>query len=72
MIALVAAGRGLALVPASATRLHPDGVRFRSLANPPDDPVELYAVWRREAANPALLRVVELLDTLRPEPIDET
>ncbi|WP_028921285.1 LysR family transcriptional regulator [Pseudonocardia acaciae] len=67
MLALVAAGRGLALVPASATRLHPDGVRFRPLADPPDDPVELYAVWRREAANPALLRVVELLDMLRPE-----
>lgn len=71
MLALVAAGRGLALVPASATRLHPDGVRFRSLTELPDDPVELYAVWRREAVNPALLRVIELIDTLSPEPTDE-
>ncbi|WP_225731519.1 MULTISPECIES: LysR family transcriptional regulator [unclassified Nocardia] len=65
MLALVAAGRGLALVPDSATHLHPDGVRFRPLAGV-DDPVVLHAVWRRDCANPALHRVVALLDSLPP------
>ncbi|MFC7328322.1 LysR family transcriptional regulator [Marinactinospora rubrisoli] len=62
MVALVAAGRGVALVPASATRLRFDGVRYRPLAGLPADPVELHAVWRRSAVNPALLNVIELLD----------
>ncbi|WP_258862281.1 LysR family transcriptional regulator, partial [Marinitenerispora sediminis] len=57
MVGLVAAGRGVALVPASATRLRLDGVRFRPLAGLPDDPVELHAAWRRTVVNPALLKV---------------
>jgi DNA-binding transcriptional LysR family regulator len=61
----VAAGRGIALVPASATHLRLDGVRFRPLDTRPEDRVELHAVWRRTAASPALLRVIALLDTLR-------
>ena len=65
MVGLVAAGRGIALVPASATHLRLDGVRFRDLATRPEDRVELHAVWRRTAASPALLRIIALLDTLR-------
>jgi DNA-binding transcriptional LysR family regulator len=65
MLALVAAGRGLALVPESATHLHPDGVRFRPLDGI-DDPAVLHAVWRRECANPALHQVVGLLESLPP------
>ncbi|PXX52870.1 DNA-binding transcriptional LysR family regulator [Nocardia tenerifensis] len=65
MLALVAAGRGLALVPETACHLHPDGVRFRPLDGV-EDPVVLYAVWRRDCANPALPRVVRLLDSLPP------
>ncbi|SUB54233.1 Ben and cat operon transcriptional regulator [Nocardia brasiliensis] len=65
MLALVAAGRGLALVPETAGHLHPDGVRFRPLDGV-DDPVVLYAVWRRDCANPALHRVVQLLDPPPP------
>ncbi|MEV6560760.1 LysR family transcriptional regulator [Nocardia sp. NPDC051756] len=65
MLALVAAGRGLALVPETASHLHPDGVRFRPLDGV-EDPVVLYAVWRRNCANPALPRVVRLLDSLPP------
>ncbi|WP_254205170.1 LysR substrate-binding domain-containing protein [Nocardia alni] len=60
MLALVAAGRGLALVPETASHLHPEGVRYRPLAGV-REPVELYAVWRRQPANPALRRVIELL-----------
>jgi DNA-binding transcriptional LysR family regulator len=64
MVGLVAAGRGVALVPASAMHLKLDGVTFRPLAAPTAEPVELHAVWRRTAVNPALLSVVDLLDTL--------
>ncbi|MEV6333790.1 LysR family transcriptional regulator [Nocardia vinacea] len=67
MLALVAAGRGLALVPETSTHLHPDGVRFRPLIGV-EDPVVLHAVWRRDCANPALRRVIELLDSLPPAP----
>lgn len=64
MLALVAAGRGLALVPEAASSLHPDGVRFRRLDGVADEPAVLHAVWRRDQINPALHRVVELLDSL--------
>jgi DNA-binding transcriptional LysR family regulator len=60
MLALVAAGRGLALVPETASHLHPEGVCYRPLAGT-REPVELYAVWRRRAANPALRRIIDLL-----------
>ncbi|MQY19092.1 LysR substrate-binding domain-containing protein [Nocardia macrotermitis] len=62
MLALVAAGRGLALVPDTASHLHPDGVRYRPLAGT-HEPAELYAVWRRHPANPALRRVIDLLES---------
>ncbi|WP_228786420.1 LysR family transcriptional regulator [Nocardia terpenica] len=61
MLALVAAGRGLALVPETAGHLHPDGVRFRPLAGVREQ-AELYAAWRRDTANPALRRVTDLLE----------
>ncbi|TVT25487.1 LysR family transcriptional regulator [Amycolatopsis rhizosphaerae] len=66
MLSLVAAGRGLALVPGTATHLHPDGVRFRPLDGAAAGPVLLHAVWRRELLNPALRRVVGLLGSLPP------
>nr|CEL23525.1 transcriptional regulator, LysR family [Kibdelosporangium sp. MJ126-NF4] len=64
MLALVAAGRGLALVPEATTHLHPDGVRFRALAGVANFPAVLHAVWRRESRNPALLRVIALLESI--------
>ncbi|ONI91644.1 hypothetical protein ALI144C_00840 [Actinosynnema sp. ALI-1.44] len=64
MLALVAAGRGLALVPEAATHLHPDGVLFRTLAGVADAPAVLHAVWRREPFNPALRRAITLLGSL--------
>lgn len=60
-LTLVSAGHGFALVPESATRLHPDDVVFGALED--SEPiVELYATWRSDNENPALAR---LLDHLR-------
>ena len=61
MLWLVAAGRGIAFVPESATRLSIEGVHFVRLETPVSDPVELHLLWVRESRNPALWRVLELL-----------
>ena len=71
VVLLVAAGRGVALVPASARSLNIDGVAYCDLAEggsqsaagdeAPGLPVE-YAIWKRDSANPILGRVLGLLD----------
>lgn len=61
MIALVAAGRGIAFVPESAQLLGVDGVEYHRLAQVTDDPVELHAIWSRTSRNPALGRLVEIV-----------
>ncbi len=50
---LVGAGHGFALVPETATRLHPDDVVFSALEDT-DAIVELHAAWRSDNENPAL------------------
>ncbi|GAA4617435.1 LysR substrate-binding domain-containing protein [Saccharopolyspora hordei] len=60
-LALVQVGLGSALVPATAARLHLDGVHFRPLQLPEPDPVELHLVWRRANDNPALHALLDLL-----------
>ncbi|MGY1916459.1 LysR substrate-binding domain-containing protein [Blastococcus sp. SYSU DS0973] len=62
MLWLVAAGRGIAFVPASAAQLPIAGVEFARLATAVPDPVELHLLWMRESRNPALRRVLELLE----------
>jgi DNA-binding transcriptional LysR family regulator len=62
MLWLVAAGRGVAFVPASAARLPIEGVGFVRLATPVPEPVELHLLWMRESRNPALRRVLDLLE----------
>ena len=62
MLWLVAAGRGIAFVPASAARLPIEGVAFVRLETPVADPVELHLLWTRESRNPALKRVLALLE----------
>ena len=62
MLWLVAAGRGVAFVPSSAARLPIEGVGFVRLETPVPDPVELHLLWMRESRNPALQRVLTLLD----------
>jgi DNA-binding transcriptional LysR family regulator len=58
MLVLVRSGIGIALVPASAATLHPEGVVFRSIGAFRERPVELDAAWRADSTNPALLRVL--------------
>ena len=67
---LVAAERGLALAPASATSLHVEGVIFQDLAHhggdtrldaDPDRPVELHAIWPRDAVTPVMRRVLDVI-----------
>lgn len=58
MLVLARIGIGIALVPASAATLHPDGVAFRTIGSFRERPVELDAVWRGDSSNPALLRLL--------------
>ncbi|WP_336203979.1 LysR family transcriptional regulator [Nonomuraea sp. LPB2021202275-12-8] len=70
-VLLVAARRGVALVPASARSLGIEGVVFcrltRGGGDPLDrdgvagEPVELHVIWDRDSTNPALWRVLDLL-----------
>ncbi len=59
LLTLVRSGVGIAVVPASAATLHPDGVVFRVLDTPRERPVELHAVWRADSTDPALLRLLD-------------
>jgi DNA-binding transcriptional LysR family regulator len=68
MLWLVAGGRGIAFVPASASRLGITGVTLRSIDGLPANPVELHLLWSREARNPALYAV---LDCLRHTPLSD-
>jgi DNA-binding transcriptional LysR family regulator len=67
---LVAAGRGLALAPATAASLHVEGVVFKELAHgggdtrldaDPERPVELHAIWARGAVTPVMRRVLDVV-----------
>jgi DNA-binding transcriptional LysR family regulator len=76
VVLLVAAGRGVALVPASARTLRVEGVSYCDLvdggsesvagAKVPGLPVELHAIWIRESTSPVLRRVVDLLGDFTP------
>lgn len=62
MVSLVAAKRGVALVPASAQRLKISGVKFLPLAGQDSEPVELHAIWNKNVENPALRRLLNDFD----------
>ncbi|WP_199439804.1 LysR substrate-binding domain-containing protein [Umezawaea beigongshangensis] len=62
MLWLVAAGRGIAFVPESASRMSVDGVGFVPLATAVPEPVELHLLWLRESTNPALWRALGALE----------
>lgn len=59
MLCLVAGGRGVALVPASARRLSLDGVRLLDLDDVAPLPVELSLLWALDGGNPAARALVE-------------
>jgi DNA-binding transcriptional LysR family regulator len=59
MVALVAAQRGAAFVPASARLLGIDGVSYLPLEAHAPNAVQLHAIWVRGARNPALQRFLE-------------
>lgn len=61
MVSLVAAKRGVALVPRSTSLLGVQGVEFVPLEGSANYPVELHAVWNRSITNPALSQTLEVL-----------
>lgn len=65
MMSLVASGRGVAFVPASADYLHIDGVHLQELSDSREQ-VELHAVWHHDHRNPAISRVLDLLENSAP------
>lgn len=62
MVSLVAANRGLAFVPHSATLLGIRGVEFLPLEGGDSEQVELHALWNRRITNPALSRLLRDLE----------
>jgi DNA-binding transcriptional LysR family regulator len=66
MVSLVAGGRGIAFVPASAGRLGISGVTLVPLTGLPPEPVELHSIWLRESSNPALRTVLAHLPVIAP------
>ncbi|WP_127129154.1 LysR family transcriptional regulator [Georgenia sp. SYP-B2076] len=65
MVALVAAGLGVALVPDSVRALTLEGVRYREIAGA--GTVELALAWREDDASPVVARFVRMLgDHLGP------
>lgn len=62
MVSLVAAKRGVAFVPHSATLLGIRDVEFLPLKSSAGDPVELHAIWNRSNRNPALSRLLHSLE----------
>ncbi len=65
ILALVSAGLGAAFVPAAAQSLHFDGVVFRPLKITPENPIDLYIVWRKGQDNPMLHQFLQLVQ--RPD-----
>lgn len=61
MVSLVAAGRGVAFVPDSASQLRIKGVVYLPLGGDAEEAVELHAIWRRDQRNPALHQLLEAL-----------
>lgn len=66
MLALVAANRGLALVPESAKRFNIEGIRFREIKGWEHNSVELYAIWRTDYANPVMRHIIGVVSQIEP------
>ena len=57
VLGLVAAGAGVALVPASARKIQHDQVTYRAL-HPPPEKLETALAWRRDDKSPALAEFI--------------
>lgn len=70
---LVAAGLGVALVPSSVRAAPLEGVVLRDVADAAT--VDLALAWRTDESNPAVLRVIDVLDAAdlfsSPTPVEE-
>jgi DNA-binding transcriptional LysR family regulator len=67
ILALVKAGLGCAIVPASAANLHYDGVALKPLRLSTPVAVELFMVWRRDHDNPMIDRLLALVRETSPD-----
>ena len=67
IVGLVAAGTGIALVPANARALSPLGVAYRSLTGTTTNRVELAAIWRSEDRSPVLKQFISGLPAVGVE-----
>ncbi|MFT4117674.1 LysR family transcriptional regulator [Bradyrhizobium sp.] len=66
-VALVAAGFGVSLVPATVAQLTLPGVVFRGLAESPPVTVDFNCIYRRDDASPILQAFLETIRSMRPE-----
>jgi DNA-binding transcriptional LysR family regulator len=66
ILALVRAGVGVTLAPASAAALRYEGVVFKPFKSASPKMIELYLVWRRDIDNPLVRHVVELAEQSAP------
>lgn len=64
ILALVSAGMGAALVPYSLTLISFPDVEFREIDLELPEPIEMFALWRPENANPVLPTFIALCDSL--------
>jgi DNA-binding transcriptional LysR family regulator len=68
ILAFVAAGMGAALLPHSMTILSCENVVFKEVMVVPQEPLELYMVWRPTNANPAVPAFLALCESLFQTP----
>lgn len=66
VLALVDAGLGVALVPASASVITLRNLRFLQVEEVPDDCVEVYAAWRADNDSPTLSVLLEHVRATAP------
>jgi DNA-binding transcriptional LysR family regulator len=64
VLGLVAAGAGVALVPASAGKIHHDQLTYHSL-HPSPDKVETALAWRRDDKSPAVAAFIDTVHRVR-------
>lgn len=67
LVALVAAGVGVALLPTSLLAFRPPGAVYRELTGPPHE-LAVTLCWRRDDTSPALARLIRVVTDVGYEP----